>query len=212
MTTEKPSGILIDITNKIYAKDYDIEYIMQPWSRAIKNVSVGNIDALLGVAKNEAPNLVFPPSALFSQRFCFYTNVDDNWHYQGLTSLVNRTILYPQDALPSELIELPDSIKLIAMSYTNDLEQFIKFLKAGRTDTLLFVETSMQHHFSRSTSTKLKSAGCLLAQDIFLAFTPLSSENETLIKKIEHAMPLMIREGKIKALADKYTQTPIDNI
>lgn len=189
MSEGKPSGILIKLTNQIYGTDYNIVYQLLPWSRAIKQVETGEIHALLGVAKNEAPNLIFPVTPMFEQRFCFYVENDDHWKYTDIKSLSYRRVVYPQDALPESLMNVPDSSIFLPMSYTNNIEQFIRFVKAKRANTLLFIDTAMEYYFKLHTEDFMQRAGCISKQDVFIAFSPKNVANEVLIELNDVLMP-----------------------
>ena len=57
----KLPGYTIEVAKRIFEKaGHKFKYEVVPWSRALKLVKEGDITAIVGVTRNEAPELIFP--------------------------------------------------------------------------------------------------------------------------------------------------------
>ena len=71
-------GFVIEILQHAFGKDPGaIEYHFRPWQRGLQDVSQGKLDALIMVARSEAPGLVYPQEAQAQSEGCFYTSTDN---------------------------------------------------------------------------------------------------------------------------------------
>ncbi len=206
----KQPGILVEYTRAIYeGSDYQIKIDVYPWSRAILYALDGTSDALLAPSKHEAPNLVFPKVEIFSQTMCFFTVMDNPWEYMDAQSLTGKTIVYPQDALPEILLIMNKNATFTPKAYTRSFrDQVGSMLLSNRIEIVLANDYTMARYLkSKQLTDKIKSAGCLPPEKIYLAFTP----NENSKKRIKHLMEIyekrikvLIKNKFLKGLLEKY--------
>ncbi len=167
---------------------YTLEFRAYPWSRAIKNASTGDTLALLGPAKEEAPLLIFPPSEIGHQRFCFYTRTDDPWMYDKPSSVVGRSFILLADTFPDVLkpYEKKAYFNYIQNSETST-EQAINLLKFRRTDTIMRTYNNMVMYLNKDIVLKksIKFSNCVSKQNLYLAFTPINERSELVMKLIK---------------------------
>lgn len=163
-----------------------------PWSRALLTTEKGSKDAVLAPAKHEAPNLLFPESAIGFQRFCFFSLREDDWQYTTPASIKNRTIIYPQDALPEVLKNNQYKDNLIPYAFSEGfLDSTSTMLLKHRVDGVLMTYYSMLYFLTaRKMIDKIKSSGCVSRQDIYIAFSPASHKQG----KIKNLMIIFERE------------------
>ncbi|WP_394251931.1 hypothetical protein [Vibrio profundi] len=106
---DKPGYVMDTVKLVFEGSPYEIEAKTYPWTRAILGVYNGKSHALLSPAKNEAPKLRYPQHAIGVQRMCFFTSVDSEWYYQGLSSLKNLKIGIAYD---TSIAKLNDYVSL----------------------------------------------------------------------------------------------------
>lgn len=84
----KMPGFSVEIVSSVFANlGYDIVYETAPFLRQISEVEGGNFAALVGVYREEAPNLIFPQEPIGMTRNCFYTKVGNTWKFKSLKDL-----------------------------------------------------------------------------------------------------------------------------
>ena len=190
---EKP-GFLVEYMQAIFKNTpYDITITAYPWSRAIKYTESGETLALLGPAKEEAPNLIFPKLEIGQQRFCFFTRTDDPWMFGKPKSVVGRTVMAPQDAFPAALNEYRDKAQFKFRPYNNEYVRLVlDMLRVKRVDTLLLTYNSMMNYLSIKPRLRqeIKYANCISKQNLYLAFTP----NVKKQAKVREVMAVFERE------------------
>lgn len=173
--SDKP-GVLVEIVREIYKNtEFEPEFLVLPWSRAIREVESGKHMALLAPAKSEAPNLLYPKHPIGTQRFCFFSRQEDNWQYQTPEDIAQRKVIYPADALPLELTHLQSlSNQLQGLSFQDSFEaQTSELLLQGYIDSILITESSMLYfQFEQKIQSKIRTSGCLAEDELYLAFTP----------------------------------------
>ena len=146
------------------------------------------MDAILASAKNEAEDLIYPQSHIGVQQFCFFTLSDSLWLYEKPESLIERKIIYPQDALPGEISHMIDNAK---STYKKPYERTflsnaIKLVKHNRYDTILMTKYSMVDYLNKNNlSDQFKLTGCVASQKIYLAFSPNQKKTKSIKQWIE---------------------------
>lgn len=86
-------GFMIDVAREVYNKaGYTIEVTFYSYKRSIQEVISGNADAVLLVAENSAPDLLYLKHPISKDRVVFYAKKGFQWKYTGIESLENIVI------------------------------------------------------------------------------------------------------------------------
>ena len=81
-------GYIIEISKIIFERaGHRLLYETAPWSRSLRLVQEGNITAIVGVTKNEAPGLVFPEQEFGISVIQFFKRKGFVWKFAGTASL-----------------------------------------------------------------------------------------------------------------------------
>lgn len=213
LNPEKP-GVLTEYVKKIFADtSYNLTFTPMPWARAIYETKMGRFQALLAPAKEEAPELIYPSHPLGYQHMCLFTRSDDSWQYNGIDSLKGRRIVYGYDAYPASLEGAQKLAVFYPMPYSAAfIPRGVKMVLNKRTDTLLFTRYSTQHYLnSNGLADKMRVAGCVQRQAVYLAFTPHDSARETreaLIILLDEKIAKLEKENTFESLLRDYGLTP----
>jgi len=191
LSNSKYPGVLVECIKEVYKNtEYKIEFEVFPWSRAILLTKAGEVDALLSPAKNEAPSLIFPETAIGTQRFCMFTLKEDLWSYAHPRSVSGRSVIYPKDALPQEVFNIVHKVvPSYGMPYVSDaafLSKSFELLLMKRYDTILMTYYSTLDYINKNKlSDRIKISGCVSSQKIYIAFSPDPGKQEKIQKLIE---------------------------
>ena len=198
LDTKRP-GYVVELIKKIFEDTrYQLDIHIYPWSRAIKNVTLGKADALLSPAKSEAPNLLYPQLAVGHQQMCFFTLAESTWRYDGVNSLKGLQIGIATD---TSIEELNSYVKSHAYQFQFQpyheryLAQSFAKLEKNRMDSFLFTKNSTLfalHNQHKQNS--IKVAGCVSKAPIYMAFTPLVD------KQTKIANMMAVFDNKLAAL------------
>jgi len=209
---EPNAGYTVDLINKVFEDSpYKLEIDILPWSRGLKYVLEGSYDALLAPAKKEAPLLKFPKFGVGQQRMCFFTDAKDEWTYTGEASLSNKHIGIASDSSIEELnpyIEKHPRQFQFQPYHERYVVQNAQKVKKGRIDAFLFTKNTTQYTLKKSGLDGLfKNSGCVSQADIYLAFTPITSQEELIAKVIimfDSRMASLIQSGYVEQLYKQY--------
>ncbi len=182
-------GYVTELVQEIFkGTDYKLNISIYPWSRAIRNVSIGKADALLSPTKSEAPNLLYPTLEVGFQQMCFFTLKSSNWNYTGIESLKG---VHVGIAIDTSIEELNDYVKNKPKKFQFQpyheryVAQNLAKLKKNRMDTFLFTKNTTNFIISTlNKSEEYKVAGCVSKAPIYMAFSPSIETRE----KIEQMM------------------------
>ncbi|WP_025897644.1 substrate-binding periplasmic protein [Sneathiella glossodoripedis] len=206
-------GILIEIATEAFeAEGYTVNYTEMPWARAIKAVRNGLIDGLVGTGREETPDFVFPDAPLAQAEHTFYVRKDDNWFYQGLESLKNRSLGvingYSYGDLQTRYIapNASNSENISVISGTAPLKRMYQMLIGQRIDTL--IEDRLVFLYSLKgllNKNPVRPAGVYATEDIYIAFTP-DGENSKKYAQILSDFIAKNEGAEVRRILLKYTQ------
>lgn len=210
------NGYVVDIVKEIYKQlPYRLNIQYFPWSRAIKLVREGKFHILLSPAKDEAPDLIYPTHAIGQQQMCFFVEQKNNWSYQGPDSLKGLQIGIATDTSIEALNDFKNEHieQFQFQPYLNRyVEQNVKKLEKGRIDTFLFTKNTTYWELSQlGLKERIKIAGCVSKEDIFVAFTPNQNHQHLvakLINEFDQNMPQLISSGKTMEILSHYNLSP----
>lgn len=205
-------GYVVDYINEIYKDSgysLDIQYF--PWSRAIRQVLTGKVDALLSPAKAEAPSLRYPQHEVGIQRMCFFTAANSSWQYQGTHSLKGMQVGIAIDTSIEELNEYVEK-NLNQFQYQPYHERYIEQnagkLDKARIDTFLFTRNSTIYELTKMGMWKnYREAGCTSEAKIYMAFSPESSlkkKTNGMIKHFDSRASKLTKEDFLATLLQSY--------
>lgn len=137
-------GVLIEIAEKIFAAEgITIKYTILPWARAIEQVREGKSDALVGAARTDAPDFIFPePPPAFAGNV-FVVEPSNSWRYTGIESLQNVSLGIIQDYSYGEEIDgyinanKNNRNRIQIVSGDDGLRMNLRKLLAKRVDVIL---------------------------------------------------------------------------
>lgn len=207
--SEKP-GLLVEYTKAIYADSgKQLNFVVYPWSRAIKMTNEGKVDALLSPAKNEAPHLLYPQQEIGLQQFCFFSRTEDPWDYQNLDSMNGRTIIYATDALPQIIKDADHKAIMVGYPYNDAyMPRATDILLKGRIDSFMMTSHSVLHFLSQNDlKSRIRLSGCVHQQKLYLAFSPaknLSDKIQPLINLFDENISRLKADAYFDKLLQKY--------
>ena len=208
----KDRGYIFDLVQLVF-KDtiYELSIETMPWSRAIKMTKDGSAIALLSPAKAEAPDMIYPDTAVGTQSMCFFTLASSTWKYAGEASLKGLRIGIANDTSVDNLNDYvkANSEQFQFQPYSDKyIISNLRKLERKRIDTFLFTKNTTLYEIDKiGWSEKFKLAGCVSKENIYVAFSPAlhAREKVNYLKNIyEKKMKSYAKDGTIKQVMDKY--------
>ena len=201
-------GFAIEASMKIFGEaGMTVDYRLMDWDQSIEETRQGLHNAIIGAAKGEAPDFVFPEESIANASSCFFVRKDDSWTYQGPDSLKERKIA---------AIEAYDynSDEIAENTYGNvvrfeSLEACVEALLGGQADTFIEDEYVFQlFEFKNHIAGEIHKAGCLDADPVYVAFSPADPKSAEYAALFSKGLAAMKASGDWKALLQKYGIAP----
>lgn len=210
---DKSPGYMVEVLQIAFGKE-NINYETMNWARAILDTREGSYDAIIGAAKEDAPDFIFS-TPLGASKNCFYTKNTSKFKYTGIDSLKSVKLGVVKDYAYFE--DLNGYIKQnygykdkIDEHYGDNVqEKMISKLEAGRIDA--FVEDPNVASFVLKKHPEIKDivdVGCKQIGDLYIAFPPKNPQSKERAEKLSATIDSMIKSGEMEKLLDKYSLKP----
>jgi len=215
-------GYAIEVAKRIFEKaGHKLKYEIAPWSRSIKLAKEGDITAIVGVTRNEAPALIFPEQEFGISLIHFYKRKGFPWGFSGVKSLdaVRVGIMgdYEYGAEFDEYFEKNKETRKVQIIRAKEpLVLNIRKLLRERIDVIpedksVFVSTAN----SMGVWDKIEDAGSdpidskeeLDESKLYIAFSPRNPKSKEYAKLITDGIEQMRLSGELDKILAKYKLT-----
>jgi polar amino acid transport system substrate-binding protein len=211
-SAEKP-GYMIEVTRHIFQKKgIQTEYQIMPWARAIIEAEKGNINAVVGAFRNEAPGFIYPKEELGLISNAFFSTHDTNWLYQDIDSLssIRLGIIkgYDYGKSLSQYIEInTNSNRLVILTGNNNvLSRAVNMLLAHRIDVLVESDVVFWYRVNQlGLSKQVKHVG-QASEPIkaYIAFSPVNKNSIDYAQILSDGILEMRKNGDLERILLKY--------
>jgi polar amino acid transport system substrate-binding protein len=211
--SDKELGYMIDIAQHVFKKHgIEVEYRIMPWARAIIEAEKGQVDAVVGAFKADAPGFVFPQEELGLISNSFFSANDMNWHYQGIDSLSSILLGvikgYDYGKKLSEYIQLnANSGRIFVLTGDSDvLSRAVNMLLANRIDVLVESDIVFWYRANQlGLSEQLKYVGqASEPMKAYIAFSPGNKNSFDYAKILSDGIFAMRSTGDLEKILLKY--------
>lgn len=210
--SERP-GYMIEIAQKIFKEQMvNVEYRVMPWSRAIVEAEKGNIQAIVGAFKGDAPHFVYPQEELGLIGNSFFTHVYNSWHFQGIDSLeqiVLGTIKDYEygDTVNQYVANKKNAGKIVEMTGDkNVLSRSMDMLISNRIDVIVESDVVFWYQAKKANLVdSVKFAGqASKPTKVYIAFAPNSEISMKYAKILSDGVVNLRASGELKKIMSKY--------
>jgi polar amino acid transport system substrate-binding protein len=206
----KMPGFSVEIVNSVFANlGYDIVYETAPFLRQIQAVENGRFTALVGVYRNEAPNLIFPLEPIGMTRNCFYTKVGHTWQYKSLKDLSSVTIATVRGYTYGEIdsyIKANDTkvVKLVG-GEAYMMKRLTKMVDFDRV-TAFVQDVAVAEYFFKTEGLKgrYQQAGCLPFIETMIGFSPNDLRTSAFVQGFDVEIAKLRGSGELRKILTKY--------
>ena len=208
----KTEGFMVDIAKSVFEKNgHKVIYKNMPWSRAVVSGRAGEVTGIIGAYKEDAPDFVFPEEALARSGQDFFVERSSEWKFNGLESLEGISLGVIQDYSYGQLLDdyisknKKDPSKIQATGGDNALNTNLKKLLAGRIKAIVEDKSVMMFNLDlNKAKEKVKAAGGLPTQDVFIAFSPKNPKSNEYANLLSKGIKDMRKNGELDKIFGKY--------
>lgn len=204
-------GYMIELAKAAFEPANKVEYANLNWARAIAETRTGAFSAIVGAAKSDAEDFIFPTLTLGLSSNCFFVKPDSTWTYKDIGSLKDSTLGVVKDYAYEDTIDEyvkangKDPKKVDIVAGDNPLELNIRKVSAGRITT--FIEDSSvvaNYFYQKKQAPTVKQAGCIKETPLYIAFGPKGPKAAEHAKTLSDKLAAMRKDGSLKTLLSKY--------
>lgn len=202
-------GYMMEIAKYILEKNgHTVKYEIAPWSRALKEVRKGTIDAVVGASLEDIEGLILPANEEGLMISEFYVMKGKNWKYTGIESLDKISFGVVQDYTYGNEVDgyieknKENSKKIQIVSGDGALENNIKKLELDRIDAILEDRFVVRHNIEGKEN--IVPAGNLKPIKLYIAFSEKKPKSKEYAQIISDGVEEMRKNGKLKEILKKY--------
>lgn len=203
-------GIALDILRRSLT-GVEIKYQLMDWDQAITRTRAGEFDAIIGAARSDAPDFVFPAKSFAYTRNCFYAPAKSAWKFSSYADLAKIRLgtikAYSYGTAADEYIAAAAPEKLMIAEGETPLKDLITALDAGKIDVLI----SDKNVFAYTANELGKRDnyhvdGCGEQDDIYIAFSPANKERaQQLADKVTKAIDELSKKHLMPVIYSRYS-------
>jgi polar amino acid transport system substrate-binding protein len=205
-------GFMIELARLAFEpQGHQVTYQVVPWARAIESARAGQYAGIIGAARDEAPDFIFPdePAAIVSHDF--FVPAASKWRFATLESLHDVRLgviadysygsLFDDYVFPNQ----DDDEKIFVATGDDPLPRIIRMLLTGRVDVVIEDRNVMRQKLKDlGLVDKVITAGTFTREEVFLAFSPARDESGHLAKVFDEAVARLRASGELDRLMEKY--------
>lgn len=213
-----PEGYMVDLAREALGlAEFEINYVNMSWARALEQARAGYIDGIIGAFTSDAPDFIFPEESLGTSHIELYTQPGQDWHYEGVDSLRNQTLIalngysYSPE-LDDYILRHRDNQKRVwILSGPAPLERAIKLILENRSDVLPedrdVMAWTLRHQLP---GVQLRNAGALYHTPVYIAFSPASPRSAELADTLSRGIRELRASGRLAEILSGYGVSPVD--
>lgn len=213
--TDEP-GYMIEIAQRVFSEaGHTVTYKTLNWSRSVEDTRHGKYDGIVGASKPEAEDFVFPKENLGDSANSFFVTRENNWRYQGMSSIEKVRIAVIKDYEYGTLLDdyiaanKADLKKVQVATGDNALEKNFTKLVHGRV-AVVVEDGAVGRYAAKSMglADKIQLAGNDGdASDLYIAFSPQNPNSQNYAKILSQGIERLRSSGELQTILAKYGQT-----
>jgi polar amino acid transport system substrate-binding protein len=191
---------------------HKVDYQILSWARAIEDARQGKFVGIIGAARRDAPDFVFPSEELGMSRTAFVVRKSDKWEFGGVDGLKGRTLGVIRDYSYSERLDAwveankANEQRIQVTSGDNALDLNLRKLQRGRIDTVMDGEWVLEYTLaSLKLDKELRIAGAdENADPVYIAFSPANPKSKEYAQLLAEGIARLRASGELAAILTKY--------
>lgn len=209
----KSPGYMIEIAQKVFNKTgHKVKYITGPsWKVAIEKSRNNEYNAIVGAAKDDAPDFIYPKNEIGIAQMAFLIHSTSLWQYKGLDSLSQVRLGAIMDYSYNEKIDAyieqykdnPAKVQLVSGNLA--LFYNIQKLSQGLISTLIDDAAVIKYYFKRKELTNpFKFVDANAASKSYIAFSPNHPKSQEYAAILSNGIDQLRKSGELNTIMQKY--------
>ena len=213
-TSDHP-GYMVEVAKAIFEPGYKVEFAEMNWARALEETRKNRSQGVLGAAKTDAPDLIYPDLPFGISTFCYYTRKADTWMFAGYPSLEGVKLATVNgysygEGLDNYLKRYGSDPSHVDMIGGNDaLTVNLKKMQRDRVRVVVDDEYVVRYVLSLepALADDVRKAGCDTSDPIFVGFTTKHPQAALWAKQFTDGLLKLRKSGQLTAILARYGLT-----
>lgn len=210
--SEAKKGYGVEVAEQVFAAaGHTIQYQLAPWSRSLEDCLRGEVDAVIGAAPVDSPELVFGAEPIGQWDSTFVVKTGNPWRYDGVESLERVKLaaiigyIYMEPVGQYVETNKKNKARVTQVGGTQPLDQSLKMVAAGRVDAAMESRAVLDYKLRQmGLAGNLAIAGGTRSGPIYIAFSPKHPKARDYARILDDGIRAMRADGRLKAILDKY--------
>jgi polar amino acid transport system substrate-binding protein len=212
---EANPGILVEVTKQIL-ESHGITpqfRIYDNWKRLVYEGRKGRVDAVLAIAPNEEPALIYPAETMADMTVAFFVRAEDDWTFRGIQSFDGKVVVAYDNVdygptIQPYVDEYKNNRSRIELATGETEEVLIRKIAAGRGDIYLedkYVGLYMiQHEGLKDKIKEALNTRELEPLGMGIGFSPKFLHAQAYADIIDQGIQTMRDNGSLDAIITRY--------
>lgn len=209
-------GYMINVLLEIFLpQGYTLDYQTLSWTESLDAVRKGRVHAVVGAARDDAPDFIFPRESFGVSNTAFFVKGGSAWKYAGPASLekvrlgVIESYAY-NDELDPYLAAHKGTRRIVEAKGDEPLLALIRMLQNDQIDVIAEDTNVMLATLiaGKVPMGSLVGAGaCKEKSTLYVAFSPKNPKSRELADKFDAGIKALRDSGKLNAILGLYGLT-----
>ena len=207
--TEEKKGALVELLIEILQREnIDLEYRVLPWTRALKDVSAGRIDGIIGAGKADQQYAALTDKPWLHAELAALTHKEAGFRWNGIEGLLGKSVVVIAnyeyaEPLPAWLAANPSAVRYLHGE--NAFKQAVQMVLHRRQDIFFSSYPALHRHLhSAGLTESLQVHRTGFKTPIFMAVTKHKPYSEKLLRVINSGFDRAVKNGKVAKLKAYY--------
>lgn len=206
-------GYMIEVAKKVFTKEgHEVIYLTGlSWEDAIVKSRNNEYNAIVGAARVDAPDFIFPENEIGISQMSFIINAQSTWSYNGLESLEEVKLGAIVDYSYNEEIDAyiqknkDDYDKVQLISGNKALSHNMQKLLRGMISTLIDDTCVIKYFFKSNEFTNpFKFIEVTAPSKSYIAFSPKNDKSQEYANILSKGIERLRENGELEIILQKY--------
>lgn len=203
-------GLSIEILQAVANEhNWALTFTEMPFARQVSATRSGQINGLVAVFENDAPDLQYPREPIAAAQNCFFTQSASEFQYNTPTSLDSIRFGVTNGYHYGEIDDYvaQDNLKNVVKVSGEDkasLFTLFRLLEVNRIDAFIEASRVVEYAIEANDIKNVKKAGCTAPLYAYVAFTPDSDASVLLANDVDATVTRLRASGELDAILKKY--------